>query len=81
MFNIEKNVPVPFKNTPTALYPFRQMEIGDSFFIPLKEGDVMQMLQSRVAATARTVLGPKKISTRCVTENGVKGLRVWRVDR
>lgn len=31
MFEIEKNVEVP---TSASMYPFGQMEIGDSFFVP-----------------------------------------------
>lgn len=34
-FTVEKNVPIPRSNwTGNYRYPFRQMEIGDSFFVP-----------------------------------------------
>ena len=81
MYAIEKNVPVLGKPRGDSLYPFRQMEIGDSFFVPLKPGEKRVEVQGRVLATARTVIGSKKIITRSVEENGVEGIRVWRKDR
>ena len=34
MFLIEKNVPLPPSMHESSKYPFRTMEIGDSFFWP-----------------------------------------------
>ena len=68
---IDQNVPLPQKNTFGALkYPFRKMEIGDSFFIPNRSS----------TGISTDIYKPKKFTMRAVTENGVKGVRVWRIE-
>lgn len=52
-------------------YPWRDMEIGDSFFIPQKR-------YSGLFTGARNA--GIKIRTRQMNENGVDGIRVWRVE-
>lgn len=75
MFRIDKDVPIPpsrfGEKTPT--YPFKDMDIGDSFFIP--GGTATRMSGS--LANARTKYG-HLYSTRQVEESGVKGVRIWR---
>ena len=77
MFKIDKDVPIPKKRGgPGAQpkYPWHQMEVGDSFF---------------AAAPLKAVLNAAgnwahrhgvKFSGRAVTEDGVKGARVWRIE-
>jgi hypothetical protein len=84
-FTIQKAIPIPAKVMPTgngeSKYPFKDMEIGDSFFIPGKAaGDMSSTL--RVAHqttgfdfTARTV---KEVDEE--TGNEVAGCRIWRVE-
>jgi hypothetical protein len=73
-FEIDKNVPLP----PNAgkpgggKYPWASMEIGDSFFAPGKVG-------ARVATAGKRGGGQSKFTIRTVTENGVRGVRVWRI--
>lgn len=74
---VDKNVPIPPVQRPgvgrPAKYPFRQMEIGDSFFVERS---------TRFMARAVFYWEKKcggKFSARTVIENGVKGCRVWRV--
>lgn len=73
---IDKGIPVaPMPNGAgrMALYPFRQMEVGDSFFVPKTGQSITGPIahaQSRMDA---------KFSRRTVTENGVTGTRVWRI--
>lgn len=73
MFEIEKDKPIP----PRRKYPFEDMEVGDSFFAPRDDfphaGDA-----ARVYAHHRK--GKVKFRTRNVTENGVNGTRVWRIE-
>lgn len=64
---IDKNVPMP---NARGKYPLDKMEIGDSFF-------VAEMTSSSMSGTFPR-LRPKTFTTRTATENGVKGLRVWR---
>ena len=66
---ITKGVPTPHRGR--SKYPFRGMELGDSFFAP-----------------GATVIGlhgcarrhrPMRFTCRSVVENGVAGVRVWRI--
>lgn len=54
-----------------TIYPWRQMEVGDSFFVP----DRTIRSFSGSAAQHR----PRRFSMRTVVENGVSGIRIWRV--
>jgi hypothetical protein len=75
IMKIDKGIPLPSRgesNTRGAAskYPFRQMEVGDSFFIP--SGNPKK-LQSHMYQTYRRYK-PMKFATRMV-EGGV---RIWR---
>jgi hypothetical protein len=41
MYQIDKDILIPSighsRERPSTVYPFRQMEIGDSFFVPNKD--------------------------------------------
>jgi len=72
MFEIQKGLPIPPKSQGRypCKYPLSQMEVGDSFFVP-------EPGHPNTKGRAET-LG-FKFTTRVVTENGVKGTRVWRI--
>lgn len=79
-FKIDTDIPMPVRPAQnTASYPFKDLEIGQSFFVALKAGE---MPLNAAAIRARTYwqhrLGTKYAS-RTVTEDGVKGLRFWRL--
>ena len=73
MYEIEDGVPLPKKQASTRprKFPFHEMTRGQSVFIP-----------DRTVAS----MGPrirfvgKKFTSRTVTENGIKGVRVWRIE-
>lgn len=79
MYKIDKGVQVPLpdgRGGGNAKYPWADMEPGDSFFVPL-EG---------AAKFIRHMSAPPKLreagmeyARRTVTENGVNGVRFWRV--
>lgn len=75
MFNITKNVPLPKRKHGSgrrSIYPFKDMDVNDSFFVPNKKVFTSNRFYEKN--------NPKtKFSIRRVTENGVKGIRVWRV--
>ena len=73
---IDKNVPIP---TLRRRYPFREMDIGDSFFVALNPGQDIRVLQTSVKSASRGVGNGFCITTRRVTEDGVRGLRAWRI--
>ena len=66
---ITKGLPAPHRGRPK--YPFRDMELGDSFFAP--------------GATVISLHGcarrhrPKRFTCRTLVENGIPGVRVWRI--
>ena len=61
---IDKDVPLPLGRA--TKYPFHEMKIGDSFFVP------------NVKAVGVHHYKPKLFMRRTVIENGIKGVRVWR---
>lgn len=83
MFKIETGIEIPPRKqfslpTPRAKYPFKIMETGQSFLVPLKEtkgdGKKLQARVSAACAAARKTTG-RKFATRIVEH----GIRVWRV--
>ena len=73
---IDKGVAVaPIRRRGKPFYPWADMARGDSFFVPGKTTDQM----SPTVVSHRKRHGGKYV-TRAVTENGVKGVRVWRVE-
>lgn len=73
MIKIDKGVPKPNgRGGAPAKYPWQLMEIGDSFFV----SDVATKNCRYGTAAARFGI---KISTHKWSENGVSGVRVWRI--
>lgn len=71
---IEKGVPLPTPNRRWApKFPFGQMEIGDSFLVPLEVGKSPSSIYSAISQ-AKKRLGIALTSAR--VEGGV---RVWRI--
>lgn len=84
MYKVEKNVEMPLKKTFTAgsKYPFAEMDIGDSFFVPATSREDAKKVQTRVSASGtkfRAVHG-RRFSTRVIEENDGFGVRVWRIE-
>ena len=77
MFNIEKNIPLPPKmeKRGNPLYPFADMQAGDSFLIPV----VPVPDEKRITANVRTVACRYGMSVTFRRENA--GLRVWVTDK
>lgn len=73
---IDKNKPIPKgKVGGQTVYPFREMEIGDSIFCQLPQGSSMY-----AAARVFQNRNPEyKMAGRVVTEDGIEGYRVWRI--
>ena len=73
---IEDGIPIP-PATYHHKYPWTDMEIGQSFFIPesqAKNGSV------RTAAEKAGKRLRRKFTTRAVYHNGEKGTRIWRTE-
>lgn len=77
IFVVEKSIPLPsVRGGKTTLFPFEQMEIGDSFFV--KETEYKK---HTVASAAHTFGKHNKrtFAVRMVKGDGISGTRVWRV--
>lgn len=77
---IDHNIPMPPAALGGARYPFRTMEVGDSFFVPVRPGQTVRSVQTRVSSAA-SVSGERmgrKYATRTIRDNGSSGVRVWR---
>jgi hypothetical protein len=74
MYKIEKNIPMPAARQPKQSYPYREMEVGDSFFI---EADAKRVNQIRTFASTkwRPATG---FRFRVSAQPG--GCRVWRTE-
>lgn len=73
-FEVEKNIPIPkMKTGPgrSSIYPWEELEVGDSFFVPGKTPKQMSGLASSRSKRGDGV----KFKTRSVEG----GCRVWRV--
>jgi hypothetical protein len=68
-FPIEKGVPVPLAKGGSAKYPWADLEVGDSFFVP----NASVAFYSQVGK-ARKLYSPSKFAARKVKG----GIRVWR---
>ena len=85
-FQIQKNVPIPNAGgrAPRTEYPFEQMEVGDSFFVP---GMTVKKMSGQVGYWKKTM--GMNFAIRAVTEDYMNddgevvsgdGVRVWRED-
>ncbi len=72
-FKIDKGIELPPERVKNS-YPWKELSIGDSFFVPNMRSGARQGLQS---ISARHGI---RIAVRSVVENGVKGVRVWRIE-
>lgn len=96
MFEIEASIPIPKiikepKPKRQLKYPFDQMEIGDSFFVPFPKDCSDQKAETRrirtnVSSAFNTYMRKiKKTSThltfRVLEKDGVMGVRVWLTSR
>ena len=83
-FIIDKDIPFPEDTRSSAKYPFKHMEVGDSIFLPIKEGDNAKRMKTRWSQATRTY--GKKQDPECHfilryrLENEISGVRIWRKD-
>ena len=71
---IDKDVPLPDDTRSRSNYPFADMEVGDSIFIPLEEGDNAQRMKNRLSQATRTF--GKKQDPEQLLPHGIPGIRV-----
>lgn len=71
MFTIEKSIPIPATRKPNEVYPFQELEVGDSFFVPFTVSNPGSV---RACASAYA----KRHSVKLVCKKVEDGMRVWR---
>jgi hypothetical protein len=76
-YKIEKNVPIPVF-TKVSRYPLLNMDVGDSFTVPVSE---VKQIRSAITRTHRLTHKTYKFLTRTIHGTGRAGklLRVWRI--
>ncbi len=79
---VDSNVPFPEDTRSNIKYPFAKMEVGDSIFIVLKEGDNADRLKNRLSQASRTFgkrqTPEQKFILRYRLEKEISGVRIWR---
>ncbi len=76
MYEIENGIEAPEKHRGREpKYPWRELEIGDSFFVAAPNG---RSISSSAWHAQRRYGFTLVVRTR--EENGVKGVRVWRIE-
>lgn len=77
-YELEDNVPPPKdRRGGNVVYPFGEMAVGQSFFIPCQD-DQKPHLQTKLAGAARGFKLRHK--TKFAIRRVVGGVRVWRVE-
>lgn len=80
---IERGVPIPLVDKPEreSKYPFGEMEIEESFFVPNTKPSSMHACISRFKKSKGS---ERKFTVRSVTEKqgdkDVEGVRIWRIE-
>lgn len=72
MYEVQKGVPKPKTrrlNAPPRKYPFREMEVGDSFFVPKKTKNTLMT----IASTEGKRLGRKFATKLCFMKQSIEG--------
>jgi len=75
-YTLTKSIPIPTEGSRNgkAMYPWKDMQEGDSFFVPNAKA---ASLQNQCSGYNKN-LAPKKFIARTWTEKDVVGVRVWR---
>lgn len=73
-FKIEKGLPVPRSHGVGYKYPWRELQPGDSFFVPDSDKCRQSVMQS-VSSLGRALYGRGAVTARRVDG----GIRFWRV--
>lgn len=73
MIKIDKDFPTPAEDiTNPSKYPWRAMEIGDSFFAPGRR-------PGTISAPPRLIAAGHKFVKRTETNGDTTGVRIWRI--
>ncbi len=74
MYKIDKDIPIP---TNYVKFPFGNMVVKDSFFVPLGNRS-KESIQASVMASAASRFPERRFLTRFIKDEN--GVRVWRIE-
>jgi hypothetical protein len=75
---IDTDIPIP--RLRASIYPFHDMEVGQSVFYPLNGAAAIDRHPAYMAAaTIQKRYADYRFTGRTVTENDIRGIRIWRV--
>jgi hypothetical protein len=80
---IEKGIPIPArtgaKGPRGSKYPFADMEVGDSFALPVGEKETSKAVRARVASSFKRWARNTGATTKVKTFNEATGVRIFLV--
>ena len=83
---IEDDIPVPPGSDRRAVerkYPLSDLEVGQSFFLPLEEGDDLKRMANRLSQARQGYQKRNegvRFTQRMWEKDDVVGIRIWRVE-
>ena len=83
---IDDDVPIPVgsdRRSAEQKYPLSQMKAGQSFFLPLQEGDDIKRMGNRISQARQGFQKRNegiRFTQRIWEEDDTIGIRVWRVE-
>ena len=79
-FKIEKDIEIPMKRK-RAKYPFKEMDIGDSFLIMVDPSEDKEILSIRIKkAQINVISAARNLEIKVVTRQEDGNLRCWRIE-
>jgi len=74
---LEKGIPVPVRSSAVAAkYPWKEMQVGDSFVVPREGDEPMQLTRERAN---KAVTFAKKYGMTFCQRTVETGIRIWRL--
>ena len=83
---IEDDIPVPpgsDRRSVERKYPLSELKVGQSFFLPLEEGDDIKRMANRLSQARQTYQKKHegvRLTQRMGEEDEQIGIRIWRVE-
>ena len=83
---IEDDIPVPpgsDRRSVERKYPLAELKVGQSFFLPLEEGDDLKRMANRLSQARQSYQKRTegvRFTQRMWEKDDVVGIRIWRVE-
>ena len=83
---IEDDIPIPpgsDRRSVERKYPLAELKVGQSFFLPLEEGDDLKRMANRLSQARQSYQKRNegvRFTQRMWEKDGEVGIRVWRIE-